>query len=112
MCGHQLGPGLFLRVSVSRCRSVKTAGHKPDRTIKETPVANCAISAATNSISRAKSERVANELILVRRAQRGDEEAFATLFQVHRSFVYSVCLSMMRDASEAEDLTQEAFLQA
>jgi len=74
-------------------------------------VATCAISAATkNSISLEKSERVANELILVRRAQRGDEEAFATLFQLHRRRVYSVCLSMTRDASEAEDLTQEAFL--
>jgi RNA polymerase sigma-70 factor, ECF subfamily len=75
-------------------------------------VASCAISAATtNSISREKSERVANELILVRRAQRGDEEAFATLFQLHKKWVHSVCLSMTRDASEAEDLTQEAFLQ-
>jgi len=75
-------------------------------------VATGAISAAaTNSISLEKSERATNELTLVRRAQRGDEEAFATLFQLHRSLVYSVCLSMTRDVSEAEDLTQEAFLQ-
>jgi RNA polymerase sigma-70 factor, ECF subfamily len=75
-------------------------------------VAICAISAATkNPISLEKSERVANELILVRRAQRGEEEAFATLFQLYRKWVYSLCLSMTRDTSEAEDLTQEAFLQ-
>ena len=66
---------------------------------------------ATNLIALEKRERVTKELILVRRAQRGDEEAFASLFQLHRRRVYSVCVSMTRDASEAEDLTQEAFLQ-
>jgi RNA polymerase sigma-70 factor, ECF subfamily len=75
-------------------------------------VATCTISAAaTNAISLEKSERVANELTLIRRAQRGDEEAFAALFQLHRRRVYSVCLSMTRDVPDAEDLTQEAFLQ-
>lgn len=72
----------------------------------------CTISAAaTNSISHEKSGRVANERTLVRLAQLGDEEAFAALFQLHRRSVYSVCVSMTRDASEAEDLTQETFLQ-
>jgi RNA polymerase sigma-70 factor (ECF subfamily) len=75
-------------------------------------VGTCTTSAATtNLISFQKSERVANELTLVRRAQRGDEEAFAELFRLHRRRVYSVCLSMTRNIPEAEDLTQEAFLQ-
>jgi len=75
-------------------------------------VATCTISAAvTNAICLEKSERDANELTLIQRAQRGDEEAFAALFQLHRRRVYSVCLSMTRDVPEAEDLTQEAFLQ-
>jgi RNA polymerase sigma-70 factor (ECF subfamily) len=47
----------------------------------------------------------------VQRAQRGDEQAFATLFQLHKKRVYSVCLLMTKDVAEAEDLTQEAFLQ-
>jgi RNA polymerase sigma-70 factor (ECF subfamily) len=47
----------------------------------------------------------------VKRAQAGDEEAFATLFRQHKSRVYSVCLLMTKDVAEAEDLTQEAFLQ-
>ncbi|MGA8432604.1 MAG: sigma-70 family RNA polymerase sigma factor [Candidatus Sulfotelmatobacter sp.] len=51
------------------------------------------------------------ELTLVQRAQRGDEEAFSILFQTHRKRVYSVCLLMTKDVAEAEDLTQEAFLQ-
>ena len=45
------------------------------------------------------------------RAQRGDEEAFASLFNSHRNRVYSVCLLMTRNVAEAEDLTQDAFLQ-
>jgi RNA polymerase sigma-70 factor (ECF subfamily) len=52
-----------------------------------------------------------SERSLVQRAQRGDEQAFATLFQVHSKRVYSVCLLMTKDVAEAEDLTQEAFLQ-
>ena len=41
----------------------------------------------------------------------GDEQAFATLFQLHKKRVYSVCLQMTKDVADAEDLTQEAFLQ-
>ncbi len=75
-------------------------------------MATCTISAiATNSIAPEKSERVTNEQTLVLRAQRGDEEAFAALFQLHRRSVYSVCMRMTGDAAEAEDMTQEAFLQ-
>src|SRR6195256_1398484 len=52
-----------------------------------------------------------SERSLVQRAQRGDEQAFATLFQLHKKRVYSVCLQMTKDVADAEDLTQEAFLQ-
>jgi RNA polymerase sigma-70 factor (ECF subfamily) len=52
-----------------------------------------------------------DERSLVQRAQSGDEQAFATLFQSHKKRVYSVCLLMTKDVADAEDLTQEAFLQ-
>ncbi len=76
-------------------------------------MATCAISATqTNLIPATKmKERDDSQLSLVRRAQAGDEQAFATLFQQHKSRVYSVCLLMTKDVAEAEDLTQEAFLQ-
>src|SRR5258707_12667038 len=51
-----------------------------------------------------------SERSLVQRAQRGDEQAFATLFQLHKKRVYSVCLQMTKDVADAEDLTQEAFM--
>ena len=48
---------------------------------------------------------------LVRSALGGNEDAFATLFHAHRTKVYSICLRMTNNTAEAEDLTQEAFLQ-
>jgi RNA polymerase sigma-70 factor, ECF subfamily len=47
----------------------------------------------------------------VKRAQRGDSEAFAALFHAHKAKIYSICLRMTNDTSRAEDLTQDAFLQ-
>lgn len=52
-----------------------------------------------------------SERSLIQRTQRGDEAAFATLFQLHKKRVYSVCLQMTKDVADAEDLSQEAFLQ-
>ena len=48
---------------------------------------------------------------LIKRAQEGDADAFGALFQAHRSRIYSVCLRMTSNAAEAEDLTQDTFLQ-
>jgi RNA polymerase sigma-70 factor (ECF subfamily) len=80
---------------------------------KETTVATCAVSAtATNAIPTKEAAKPhACERSLIERAQRGDEQAFATLFQLHKKRVHSVCLLMTKDIAEAEDLTQEAFLQ-
>lgn len=47
----------------------------------------------------------------IRRAQRGDPEAFERLYRLHSRRVYSVVLRMVGNTAEAEDLTQEAFLQ-
>jgi RNA polymerase sigma-70 factor, ECF subfamily len=48
---------------------------------------------------------------LVTRAQKGEESAFEALFHKHKQHVYSLCLRMIGNAAEAEELTQEAFLQ-
>jgi RNA polymerase sigma-70 factor, ECF subfamily len=45
------------------------------------------------------------------RAQRGDPAAFERIYQLHKRRVYSLCLRMVSNTTEAEDLTQEAFLQ-
>lgn len=48
---------------------------------------------------------------VIQRAQRGDADAFETLYGLHKRRVYSLCLRMTGNTAEAEDLTQEAFLQ-
>jgi RNA polymerase sigma-70 factor (ECF subfamily) len=45
------------------------------------------------------------------RAQAGDHYAFAQLYATHKRRIYSLCLRMVGNVAEAEDLTQEAFLQ-
>ena len=48
---------------------------------------------------------------IIRRAQLGDSAAFEIIYQKYASRVYALCLRMLRETREAEDLTQEAFLQ-
>lgn len=55
--------------------------------------------------------KVSADTQLIARAQRGDEAAFAALFNAHKRRVYSLCLRMTGNTAEAEDLAQEAFLQ-
>jgi RNA polymerase sigma-70 factor (ECF subfamily) len=55
--------------------------------------------------------RLETDLDLVKRAQEGDTDAFASLFYSHKARIYSVCLRMTNNTAEAEDLTQDAFLQ-
>jgi len=44
-------------------------------------------------------------------AQAGDHRAFAQVYSIHKRRIYSLCLRMVGNPAEAEDLTQEAFLQ-
>jgi len=45
------------------------------------------------------------------RAKQGDAESFEVLYGLHKRRVYSLCLRMTGNTAEAEDLTQEAFMQ-
>ncbi len=63
----------------------------------------------SNNVTGVAANRPRCELI--KRAQQGDADAFATIFDTHKMRVYSLCLRMTNNAAEAEDLTQDAFLQ-
>ena len=52
-----------------------------------------------------------NEAEAIEKAKQGDAEAFQALYDRHKRRVYSLCLRMTANTAEAEDLTQEAFLQ-
>jgi RNA polymerase sigma-70 factor, ECF subfamily len=56
------------------------------------------------TVERSEGEAIA-------RARRGDAGAFEYLYKAHCRHVYSVCLRMIRNPAEAEDLTQQTFLQ-
>jgi RNA polymerase sigma-70 factor (ECF subfamily) len=47
----------------------------------------------------------------IRLAQAGDAAAFEFLYELHGRRVYALCLRMVGNPSDAEDLMQEAFLQ-
>src|ERR1700681_35326 len=51
-----------------------------------------------------------SEAEIVKRAQNGDDAMFERLYRRHSRRVYAVCVRMVKDPAEAEDLTQEAFL--
>lgn len=52
-----------------------------------------------------------SEAEAIERAKGGDGESFEALYGLHKRRVYSLCLRMTGNTAEAEDLTQEAFLQ-
>ena len=52
-----------------------------------------------------------SDAAILARAQAGDHVAFAQLYATHKRRVYSLCLRMLSNVAEAEDLTQESFLQ-
>src|SRR5713226_1506294 len=66
-------------------------------------------SVTAESESEMKSRMNESEAIL--RAREGDAEGFAYLYDSHRKHVYSVCLRMLKNSADAEDLMQQAFLQ-
>jgi len=53
----------------------------------------------------------AKDFDLTQRAAKGDMVAFEEIYQRHHRRVYSICLRMLQNAYEAEDLTQDVFIQ-
>ncbi|MGH9817341.1 MAG: RNA polymerase sigma factor [Candidatus Acidiferrales bacterium] len=52
-----------------------------------------------------------SEADAIRLAQDGNAEAFEFIYRLHSRRVYALCLRMVSNTAEAEDLAQEAFLQ-
>lgn len=50
--------------------------------------------------------------ILVARAREGDTRAFEDLYRAHHRRIYALALRMTGDVGRAEEVTQEAFVQA
>jgi RNA polymerase sigma-70 factor, ECF subfamily len=52
------------------------------------------------------------DLLLVERVQSGDREAFGLLVSKYQRKLLRLVMRLVRDAAEAEDVTQEAFIKA
>jgi RNA polymerase sigma factor (sigma-70 family) len=55
------------------------------------------------------SDKAKSDLLLVEAARKGNEKAFASLMNRYRDSIYFMLLKMVNNASDAEDLTIEAF---
>jgi RNA polymerase sigma-70 factor (ECF subfamily) len=55
------------------------------------------------------SEKAQRDYTLVQQATKGDQRAFAELMDRYRDAIYYMLLKMVNNASDAEDLTIEAF---
>ena len=80
-----------------------TAAEEPEAVASPAPAAKIPTGPQTPPTS-AEADALA-------RAQAGDHHAFAQLYSMHKRRIYSLCLRMVGNVAEAEDLTQEAFLQ-
>ncbi|MCI1858146.1 MAG: RNA polymerase sigma factor SigW [Sporolactobacillus sp.] len=49
---------------------------------------------------------------LIKKVKKNDHQAFAELVERYKSSVYTICLRMVGDRQEAEDLSQETFIRA
>lgn len=79
------------------------------------PVWQSEATMSNDAAARSKKEAVditsAKDLQLTQMAAKGDMAAFEEIYQRHHRRVYSICLRMLQNAHEAEDLTQDVFIQ-
>ena len=60
-------------------------------------------------VTNGLSDKARNDLLFVEKAKNGDGKAFAALMNHYRDSIYFMLLKMVNNASDAEDLTIEAF---
>ncbi len=67
----------------------------------------------TGTVARTRRNQTGEwtEADAIRQAQEGNAEAFEFIYRMHSRRVYALCLRMVSNTAEAEDLAQEAFLQ-
>jgi RNA polymerase sigma-70 factor (ECF subfamily) len=71
-----------------------------------------ALLAAGATVAAVTEQGLLDEQVWVERARHADTSAFESLYRLHVDKVYGLCLRMTGNAAEAEDCTQEAFIQA
>ncbi len=86
-----------------------TARRRPSLVRGTWPGTECNSNKTVLQVTSPASDRE-SQAEMIQRACEGDQAAFEYLYRTHCKRVYAVCLRMVGDTTEAEDLTQEAFL--
>lgn len=73
------------------------------------PSMECISKKAAPPVSTIASDKL-SEAEAIQRARNGDRSVFEYLYRLHSRRVYALCLHMVGNTADAEDLTQEAFL--
>jgi RNA polymerase sigma-70 factor (ECF subfamily) len=63
------------------------------------------------TVEQIADSSVSSDYTLAQAATKGDMLAFEELYSRHHRRVYSLCMRMLQNTHEAEDLTQEVFIQ-
>mgnify|MGYP001111561961 CR=1 FL=1 len=63
-------------------------------------------------VNKNLSDKAKKDLELVEKAKKGDQAAFTAIMGRYREPIYYLCLKMIRNESDAEDLSIEAFEKA
>jgi len=66
---------------------------------------------ARKELMRSETPQAVMEVDLIRASAAGDERAFEQLYHQYSRRVYALCLRILGDRADAEDVTQEVFLQ-
>lgn len=77
-------------------QNLTTADVESEATVENEPLADASTS---------------TDFVLTQSAAKGDMKAFEEIYNRHHRRVYSLCLRMLQNTAEAEDLTQEVFIQ-
>jgi len=86
-----------------------TAGKRPSLVWETWPGTERNSNKTVPQVTSLESDRE-SQAEIIQRATEGDPTAFECLYRSHCKRVYAVCLRMVGDTTEAEDLTQEVFL--
>jgi RNA polymerase sigma factor (sigma-70 family) len=65
----------------------------------------------TPSIPYSEEGETIEEQALVERMRSGDPDAYRALVQTHQTYIYQLVFAVVKNRADAEDVTQETFLQ-
>ncbi len=103
-------PAIVGKVAIVGSRQIDFPGGNLQPTDFNSAAVVCNIPKKLPASARPIESKSLSETEIIRRAQDGDEAMFEYLYRLHSRRVCAICLRLVKDPSEAEDLTQESFL--